>query len=61
MQDDLRCRAVDPATLPARSGSGYPEPFRKAVAGRVKRALGDEGLLGTAGQHRQRIADLVGI
>ncbi len=41
MQDDLRCRAVDPATLPARSGSGYPEPFRGAVAGRVKRALGD--------------------
>ena len=41
MQDDLRCRAVDPATLPARTGSGYPEPFRKAVAGRVKRALGD--------------------
>ena len=41
MQDDLRCRAVDPATLPARTGSGYPEPFRKAVAGRVKRALAD--------------------
>ena len=41
MQDDLRCRAVDPATLPERRGSGYPEPFRKAVAGRVKRALGD--------------------
>jgi uncharacterized cupin superfamily protein len=41
MQDDLRCRAVDPATLPARSGSGYPEPFRGAVAGRVKRPLGD--------------------
>lgn len=41
MHEDLRCRAVDPAALPARSGSGYPEPFRKAVAGRVKRALGD--------------------
>jgi len=41
MPDDLRCQAVDPATLPARSGSGYPEPFRQAVAGRVKRALGD--------------------
>ena len=27
----------------------------------VKRALGDEGLLGPAGQHRQRIADLVGV
>jgi uncharacterized cupin superfamily protein len=41
MPDDLRCQALDPATLPARSGSGYPEPFRGAVAGRVKRALGD--------------------
>jgi uncharacterized cupin superfamily protein len=33
--------AIDPATLPARSSSGYPEPFRVAVAGRIKRALGD--------------------
>ena len=41
MPDDLRCQAVDPANLPARSGSGYPEPFRAAVAGRRKRALGD--------------------
>ena len=41
MPDDLRCQAVDPTTLPARSGSGYPGPFRDAVAGRVKRALGD--------------------
>ena len=41
MPDDLRCQAVDPATLPARSGSGYPERFRAAVAGRSKRALGD--------------------
>ena len=41
MPDDLRCQAVDPATLPARSGSGYPEQFRTTVAGRAKRALGD--------------------
>ncbi len=33
--------AVDPTTLPARSGSGYPEPFRAVVAARTKRALGD--------------------
>jgi len=33
--------ALDPATLPARSGSGYPEPYRAAVAGRAKRSLGD--------------------
>ena len=41
MSDDLRRPAVDPATLPARGGSGYPAPFRDAVAGRVKRALGN--------------------
>ena len=41
MPDDLRRKAVDPLSLPARSGSGYPEPFRAAVAGRIKRALGD--------------------
>jgi uncharacterized cupin superfamily protein len=37
----LRSQAIDPATLPARRGSGYPEPFRKEVERRVKRALGD--------------------
>jgi uncharacterized cupin superfamily protein len=41
MPDDLRCQAIDPATLPVRQGSGYPEPFRAAVAGRAKRRLGD--------------------
>jgi len=33
--------ALDPATLKPRIGSSYPEPFRAAVAGREKRALGD--------------------
>ena len=33
--------ALNPATLEPRIGSGYPEPFRAAVAGREKRALGD--------------------
>ena len=33
--------ALDPATVEPRMGSGYPEPFRAAVAGREKRALGD--------------------
>ena len=33
--------ALDPAAVPARTGSRYPEPFRAAVAGREKRALGD--------------------
>ncbi len=41
MTDDPRAPALDPATLPGRSGSGYPAPFRDAVAGRIKRALGD--------------------
>ncbi len=37
----LRPPALDPATVPERSGTGYPEPFRAVVAGRHKRALGD--------------------
>jgi len=41
MPDDHRMAALDPGTLPERSGSSYPEPFRAAVAGRAKRALGD--------------------
>lgn len=37
----LRLPAIDPATLPARTGSGYPEPYRSRVLPREKRALGD--------------------
>ena len=37
----LRKPALDPATLPARSTSGYPEPYRSRVLPRDKRALGD--------------------
>lgn len=33
--------AIDPQTVPARTGSGYPEPFRSRVLPREKRALGD--------------------
>ena len=33
--------ALDPKEMPERRGSGYPEPFRRAVEGRAKRALGD--------------------
>jgi uncharacterized cupin superfamily protein len=40
MPDDQQT-ALDPGTLPERRGSGYPEPFRTAVADRAKRALGD--------------------
>ncbi len=37
----LKPPALDPATMPARSNSGYPEPFRSRVLPREKRALGD--------------------
>jgi uncharacterized cupin superfamily protein len=33
--------AVNPADVPPRSNSGYPEPFRSRVLPREKRALGD--------------------
>jgi uncharacterized cupin superfamily protein len=36
-----RLPALDPQTVPQRSRSGYPEPFRSRVAARAKRALGD--------------------
>ena len=37
----LKRPALDPADLPPRSTSGYPEPFRSRVLPREKRALGD--------------------
>src|SRR5512143_2620602 len=37
----LKPPALDPATVSARSSSGYPEPFRSRVLPREKRALGD--------------------
>lgn len=36
----LKLPALDPSTVPARSASGYPEPFRSRVLPREKRALG---------------------
>ena len=33
--------ALDPAGVPPRSSSGYPEPYRSRVLPREKRALGD--------------------
>jgi uncharacterized cupin superfamily protein len=41
MPDEQTRAALDPSTLPERSGSGYPAPFGTAVAARAKRALGD--------------------
>jgi uncharacterized cupin superfamily protein len=37
----LKLPALDPSTLPARSSSAYPEPFRSRVLPRERRALGD--------------------
>jgi uncharacterized cupin superfamily protein len=37
----LRAPALDPKTVPARRGSGYPAPFKAAVETREKRPLGD--------------------
>jgi uncharacterized cupin superfamily protein len=37
----LRLPALDPASVPERSGSGYPEPYRAAVEARSLRRLGD--------------------
>jgi uncharacterized cupin superfamily protein len=37
----LRLPAVDPSTLPVRTTSGYPEPYRSRCLPREKRALGD--------------------
>src|SRR4029434_9770433 len=37
----LKAPALDPMTLPPRTSSGYPEPYRSRVLPREKRALGD--------------------
>ena len=37
----LKKPALEPANVPPRSTSGYPEPFRSRVLPREKRALGD--------------------
>ena len=33
--------ALDPADVPERRGSGYPEPYRSRMGERIKRRLGD--------------------
>jgi uncharacterized cupin superfamily protein len=37
----LKPPALDPAAVPAASGSNYPEPFRARVAGRIRKRLGE--------------------
>jgi uncharacterized cupin superfamily protein len=41
MATRLKLPALDPADVPAATGTNYPEQFRAAVAGRSKRRLGD--------------------
>ena len=41
MQMKLTKPALDPMSVPPRSSSGYPEPYRSRVLPREKRALGD--------------------
>jgi len=41
MAGRLKPPALDPAAVPAASGSSYPEPFRSKVAARRKQRLGD--------------------
>lgn len=45
----LKKPALDPLSVPARTGSGYPEPYRSRVLPREKRALGDALGLRTIG------------
>lgn len=37
----LKLPAIDPAEVPAATGSAYPEPFRSRVSGRRKQRLGN--------------------
>ncbi|MFQ6018542.1 MAG: cupin domain-containing protein [Kiloniellaceae bacterium] len=53
---NLKPPALDPATVPVRKGSDYPEPFMAAVAGREKRALGDALGLKNFGVNLVRLA-----
>lgn len=47
--------ALDPDTVPTRSGSSYPEAFRQVVAGRSKQALGDAAGLRNFGVNLVRL------
>jgi len=41
MARDVQPPALDPQSVTSRQGSSYPEPFKRPVEGRVKRALGE--------------------
>src|SRR5262249_53948962 len=55
MSVKLTAPAFDPADVPARSTTLYPAPFRDAVAGRQKQALGDFAGLRNFGVNRVRL------
>ena len=40
---------IDLSAVPVRVGTGYPQPFNDACAGRTRRRLGDAGGLGSFG------------
>jgi uncharacterized cupin superfamily protein len=53
----MATRVLDPATVPARTTSGYPtEEMRRATAGRAKQPLGDALGLTTFGVNLTRLA-----
>ena len=57
MAHSLKPPALDPSTVQARTSSAYPtEEFRKATAGRAKRALGDALGLSTFGVNLTTLA-----
>jgi uncharacterized cupin superfamily protein len=56
MADRQAPAAVEAASVPARTGSSYPEPFASRMAGRAKRALGDVFGLSTFGVNRTTLA-----
>lgn len=39
--ENIRVGGIDPREIEARTGTGYPEPFRENVVARAKRVLGD--------------------
>ncbi len=49
MTDALTPPALDPAEVPAREGTSYPEPFKDPCRARIKRVLGDALGLGNFG------------
>ncbi len=49
MTGALKPPALDPAEVPARAGTSYPEPFKELCRARIKRALGDALGLGNFG------------